>query len=512
MKGAELLIKTAVDEGVTLCFANPGTTEMPLVEALDSVAGMRAVLGLFEGVCTGAADGYGRMTGKPAMTLLHLGPGLAGGIANLHNARRAHTPILNIIGDHATWHRQADPPLAMDIPALAGTVSLWCRASTSADCLARDTHAAVAAARRGGVATLIVPQDHQWGPVTDRADTVEAPPRSTIDERAVEEAARFLKSPGQNALLLGGRALSAEGLLLAARIKAATGCDLLSENFPGRIERGAGLPDVERIPYLPEMAQPMLARYANFVIVGAREPIAFFGYQGLTGSFLSDSQPRLRLGEGPGSLIAALTALAETFKAPEDIPEDILAPAHRPPLPSGALSGAAICSVLASLQPEHAIVVEEAITSGVTYYPMTSGVPPFSLLTLTGGSLGQGMPCAIGAALACPERKVIDFQSDGSSLYTPQALWTQARERLNITTIICSNRSYDILKLEMARAGTVNPGANARRLTDLSGIDWVKTAEGLGVPACTASTCEELARALETALAGQGPHLIEAIL
>jgi len=512
MKGAELLIKTAVAQGVTLCFANPGTTEMPLVEALDSVAGMHAVLGLFEGVCTGAADGYGRMTDKPAMTLLHLGPGLAGGIANLHNAKRAHTPILNVIGDHATWHRPNDPPLAMDIMSLAGTVSSWCRVSSSASSLEQDTISALSAARQGAVATLIVPQDHQWDLAEAQADVVGGSSRTTIDDRALGQAARLLKATGQSALLLGGRALSAEGLRAAARIRAVTGCDLLSENFPARIERGAGLPDVQRIPYLPEMALPVLARYANFVIVGAREPIAFFGYQGMSGRLLSETQQSLKLCDEPGLLSATLTALADILKAPANIPEEILAPAQRPPLPSGALTGASICAVLAALQPEHAIVVEEAITSGLMYYPITAGVPPFSLLTLTGGSLGQGMPCAIGAALACPKRPVIDFQADGSSLYTPQSLWTQARERLNITTIICSNRSYDILKLELARAGTVDPGPNARKLTDLTGIDWVKAAEALGVKACAVSSCEELARGLKTALAEEGPHLIEAIL
>ena len=512
MKGAELLIKTAVSQGVEVCFANPGTTEMQLVEALDSATGIRAVLGLFEGVCTGAADGYGRMMDKPAMTLLHLGPGLANGIANLHNARRAHTPILNIIGDHATWHGPADPPLAMDIPSLAGTVSHWCRTSTSAGNLARDVISAVAAARKGAIATLIVPQDHQWDEAVGSAAEVSERPLNAIDMRAIEEAARLLKQGSQTALLLGGRALRGPALKVAARIRAATGCNLLAENFPGRIERGNGLPDVKRVPYLPEMALPELARYANFVIVGAREPIAFFGYQGMSGTYLTRNQKRILLGEDPTTLITSLEALAETLQAPSTIPEDLSAPSQRPSLPSGALHGAAICAVLAALQPENAIVVEEAVTSGLMYYPITAGVPPFSLLTLTGGSLGQGMPCALGAALACPERPVIDFQADGSSLYTPQSLWTQARERLNITTIICSNRSYDILKLEMMRAGNMNPGANARKLTDLAGIDWVKTAEGLGVEACSVRSCEELARALQTALVEEGPHLIEAVL
>src|SRR5437764_11877684 len=146
MNGAQALIRTLVDCGVDVCFTNPGTSEMHFVAALDAVPEMRGVLGLFEGVVTGAADGYGRMADRPAATLLHLGPGLGNGLANLHNARRARTPVVNIVGDHATWHRAADPPLASDIAALAGVVSDWVRCNRTAADLPGDTAEAVAAA------------------------------------------------------------------------------------------------------------------------------------------------------------------------------------------------------------------------------------------------------------------------------------------------------------------------------------------------------------------------------
>src|SRR5512135_166615 len=157
MNGANLLVKTAIRMGIEVCFANAGTTEMPIVVALDSTPGIKASLGLFEGVCTGAADGYGRMLDKPAMTLLHLGPGLANGIANLHNARRARSPVLNVVGEHATWHRPTDPPLAMEIEGLAKTVSGWRRTTSSPAEIALDLASAVTATRVGQVATLIVP-------------------------------------------------------------------------------------------------------------------------------------------------------------------------------------------------------------------------------------------------------------------------------------------------------------------------------------------------------------------
>jgi len=509
MNGAEYLIQAAVNEGIDICFSNPGTTELPLVNALDKISGMRSVLGLFEGVCTGAADGYARMKGKPAMTLLHLGPGLANGIANLHNAKRAATPILNVIGEHATWHRPHDPLLAMDIEELASTVSGWVRTSRSADHLAEDVAEAIAAANKGQIATLIVPSDCQWTQVTSDAEITSQPDLISFDESILQMTADKLLKTKKTALVLGGAALSRDGLMAAARIAAKTGCDLLCGTFPARMERGAGLPVIHKIPYLPEMAVDMLKVYELFVFAGEREPVAFFGYNGLASRFLSDSKKKIHLNVSPPQIIAALTGLADALSAGPDPDPSFLAEYHRPQIQNGVLNGMKAGEVLAALQPENAIVIDEAITNSLAYFGLTAGCPEFTLLSLTGGAIGQGMPCATGAALACPDRPVINYQADGSAMYTVQSLWTQAKENLNVTTLICSNRSYDILKLEQVRAGVLTPGPHASRMTDLSGIDWVKIAESQGVPGVAVATAEALAKELEQALAQDGPHLIE---
>ena len=512
MNGAERVVSTAFQSGVDLCFANPGTTELPLVVALDTVPGMKAVLGLFEGVCTGAADGYARMLDRPALVLLHLGPGLANGLSNLHNARRAGSPVLTVVGEHATWHRVFDPPLAMDIESLAKTGSSWQKTSSKADELGLDTADAITAALQGGVATLIIPYDLQMKPVGSTEASHRNPQLDPVETGPVETAASLLMSGRKCALVLGGKALRKTALIQAARIRTKCRCDLLAENFPAHMERGAGFPEVKRIPYLPEMAMDLLSGYEVFIFAGAQEPISFFGYEGVPGSLLKDQQKRLHIDTGRQHFEEVLLALAEAVSAPKNpAPEDLL-PAGRQEIPSGELTGDRICSVIAALQPEHAIVVEEAITSSLMYYPLSASAPPHSLLTLTGGSLGQGPPCAVGAALACPDRRVINFQADGAALFTLQSLGTQARESLNVTTLVCSNRSYDILKLEMSRLGVFELPENAARLTDLGRIDWVKIGEGFSIPSVSVTTSEELARELKRSLEAEGPNLIEMVL
>ncbi len=512
MKAAHVLVKTAVTLGIDVCFANPGTTEMPLVEAMDAIEGMRPVLGVFEGVCTGAADGFGRMAGRPAMVLLHLGPGLANGIANLHNARRAHTPMFVVVGEHATWHREYDPPLAMDIESLARTFSGWQRTTARSGDVVRDVTEAVSLAGQGRVSTLIFPYDLQLeeGP----EGRAEAGPRACepVDARTIESTAARIKRAKMPVLVLGGMALRREGLLTAARIRAASGCDLLAETFPARMERGAGLPDVPRIQYLPEMAMDQLSRYDLLIFAGARVPVSFFGYPNVPAQLVDESKETLMLTEEGQDAGEVLEALARELGAPSSAPGDCLARPAGMDLPSGPLSGDKICAVLAALQPAGSIVVEEAITNSLLYHPLTAGSRPFTLLTLTGGSLGQGPPCAAGAAIACPDRQVISFQADGAALYTLQALWTQAREQLNVITLVCSNRSYDILRLEFTRLGVFQPGPAAARLMDLSGIDWVRAGEGMGVPSVSVETAEDLARELSRALGEKGPRLIEMVL
>ncbi len=514
MNGAESLVREAMASGIKVCFANPGTTEIPLVQAFDTVPGVRLVLGLFEGVCTGAADGYGRMLDKPAMTLLHLGPGFANGIAYLHNAKRARTPLVNVIGEHATWHREADAPLAMDIEALTGTVSGWHLTGSSADDLSKGLAEAVNQARYGMIASLIVPHDFQ---LREAGRTTE-PPRSfgfePPDEKIIARGATALKTKkSAAALMLGGRALRREGLLAAARIRAATGCALLAEMFPPFMDRGPDLPAIERLPYFPEPAKILLSRYETLVFVGSREPVTFFGYPGIESRLLSEKQEKIHLAGPKQSAAEVLERLAGAVGGRRGRKKalDSRNPGSSQAIPSGSLTPEKFCATMARLQPEDAIVIDEGLTTTFPYYQLSGAAPSHCLTTIVGGAIGYGMPCSIGAAIACPDRPVINFQADGSGMYTVQSLWTMAREGLNITTLLCNNRGYNIVRIELERAGVSNPGPAARAVTDFEdpAIDWVKVAAGLGVPGTAVATAEDLAREFRRAVGEPGPHLIE---
>jgi acetolactate synthase-1/2/3 large subunit len=511
MGGACSVLEAARAQGVEVCFANPGTTEMPFVYALDQVPGMRAVLGLFEGVCTGAADGYGRMARKPALTLLHLGPGFANGIANLHNARRARTPIVNIVGDHATWHLQYDAPLTSDIASLARPVSVWYRSSAQAEDLARDTQEACVAAMsaNSGSATLVVPVDLQQDGQAQAALTpLPLPALPTVAaERVQAVAERMRQTDGHWVVLLGDRALSAQGQRAAARIAAATGARLYSETFPARTERGGGLPDIDRLPYFPEPALAALEG-ATVVLAGALPPVAYFGYEGLPSEFAPPE--RLACLAAPGEAAdEALMALADALACPEQ--GSAVTPAQYA-VQSGALTPATVGRLLSNALPEAAIVSVEGGTCGYPFVTASSQAASHTILTNTGGAIGQGLPVALGAAIACPDRRVFALQSDGSAQYTIQSLWTMARERLPVVMLITANRRYGILQTELGRTGTDASGPNALALTKLDDppFDWRGLASGYGVPSVTVSTNEGLAAALDQALAHtSGPFLIE---
>lgn len=516
MNGAELLLHSAVKAGIEVCFANAGTTELPLVAAFDSVPGIHPVMALFEGVCTGGADGYGRTKEKPAMTLLHLGPGFANGIANLHNARRARTPLINIIGQHATWHIGADAPLNMDIEGLAKTVSSWTRTIASPESLSRDFAEAWAVSMHGKVATLIVPNDHLWAE-TGRA-IISPPPLhyDPPDAKTIETAARLLQSEKKTALMVGGKALRGRGLLAAGRISVLTGCELITETFPGYAERGIGLPNITRVPYFPEPAIALLSQYEGVILADVKEPVTFFGYPGVESYVLRKDQQKLPLCSERHNVVEALEYLEDYLttttkgKSNHKKPQEPV----KPHLPHGMLTAEKACQALAALQPEGAIIVDEGITSAIPYYPMTAGSPPHGVLTIAGGSIGYGMPCSVGAALAFPDRPVINFQADGSAMYTIQALWTEAREGLNIKTLICSNRGYNILRVELQRAGITNPGPGALSLADIDRpkLDWIGISKGMGVPATSVNTVENLAKELKKALSETGPSLIEMVI
>lgn len=521
MTGAETLLRTAAAAGLDVCFANPGTTELDLVKALEG-AGVRPILGLFEGVCAGAADAYGRLAGRPALVLLHLGPGLANGLANLHNAAKARTPVVTLVGDHATTHIGKGAPLEADVEGFARPVSRWVRTSVTAGAMAGDLVEALEAATAppGGVATLVVPADCAWGDagldgIDVRARVEElargraaAALRARVDDAAIERAAAGLAG---GILLLGGDALGSEaGIRAAGRIAAATGCGLLAETFPARMERGGDLPVIPRLEYFPEPATDSLRGASSLVLAGTPAPIAFFAYPDLPSEITPPDVPVLTLSTPGQDSVEALERLAERVGASGGLP-----PAAPPAAPQpGPLTAASLGAALAAAQPEGTIVVDEGITSSGPYWESSAGAPRHTLLALTGGAIGYGLPAATGAAVACPDRPVLALQADGSGMYTLQALWTQAREGLDVTTVIAANRGYRILTVEMQRAGIERPGPTIAPLTDLGSptLDWVALAGGMGVPAERATTAEELTAALARAFAEPGPHLIEAVV
>lgn len=514
MNGARSLLHTLVDAGVTACFANPGTSEMHFVKALDDVPAMRGVLALFEGVATGAADGYGRMADHPAATLLHLGSGLANGGANLHNARRAHTPMVNIVGDHATYHKQYDAPLDSDIEAGASTTSGWVRTSQRPEDVAADAAEAVAAALAppGQIATLILPADVSWSPAGGPAAPVAPPTRAAVADDTVATVAAVLRSGEPTALLVGGSVTRERGLTAAGRVAAATGTKLLGETFPARIERGAGRVELERLAYLAEFIEMQLTGIRHLVLVDTRAPVSFFAYPGKASDLVPEGCTVHTLAGGADDAVGALEALADLLGAPAD--GAVRSPAGRPEVPSGALDAGKVAAVVGALLPEGAIVVDEAQTSGIFAPAATAGAPHHDWLTLCGGAIGMGIPLATGAAVACPDRRVVNLEADGSAMYTLQGLWTQAREGLDVTTIVYNNSSYAILNLEMGRVGAGPPGPTATSLLDLHRPDlgFVALAEGLGVPAARCTTAEELHTELARSLAEPGPRLLECIV
>ncbi len=513
MIGAQALVASLTGAGVDVCFMNPGTSEMHFVSALDAVPDMRGVLALFEGVATGAADGYARIAGRPAAVLLHLGPGLANGLANLHNARRARTPVVVIVGSHATGHARYDAPLQSDIEALARTVSGWVHCSGTPRDLARDAMRAVAAARTGQIATLVLPADVSWS-----EGGALAPPRTPASASSPTRTVDYSRLLSTSAMLfLGGAALSERGLRAASRISVATGARLLAETFPARLERGAGVPGVDRLAYLAEMAEAQLAGVEHLILAGARSPVSFFAYPDKVSDLVPPGGTVAVLAEPDQDVEAALETLADQVAAGAQPVLTEAAPP--PPAEPGPLSAISLANTVAASLPEYAIISDEANTSGFALPMALAAAPRHTLLTLTGGSIGQGMPVATGAAIAAPDRPVLSLEADGSALYTIQALWTQARERLNVTTVLINNAAYAVLRMELARTladqtGAGQAGERAERMLDLSDPtpDFTRLGTGLGVPASRVTTVAELDRALRQAYAEPGPHLIEAIV
>ena len=513
MNGAESLVHSLLKSGVTTCFSNPGTSEMHFVAALDRVPGMHCVLGLFEGVVTGAADGYARMAGKPAATLLHCGPGLGNGLANLHNARRAATPVVNIVGDQATYHRPLDPPLTADTEGWARGVSGWVRTSMDAGSVGADAAAAVQAAMMapGQIATLILPSDSSWN---DGGVVAEALPRLAAPAAApqqIEQAANVLRRGGGGVvLLLGGVALHEQGLALAHRIQAATGCRVIAQGSNARMAHGQGRLAVERVPYVVDLAVKAMAGTRQLILAGSRKPVTFFAYPGKVQSSVPLDAEVQVLSRPEQDVVEALARLADALGCgPVAAPDN----GGRPEVGRGALTPGSVAAALGALMPEHAVIADESVTFGRDFLTATKGAPRHDWLNVTGGAIGGGMPMATGAAIGAPDRRVINLQADGSAMYTMQALWTQAREKLDVTTVLLSNRKYQILLGELANVGA-NPGRTALDMMDIGNpdINWPALAGSMGVEAARTDTVEGFADLLTHSLKRSGPFLIELLI
>jgi acetolactate synthase I/II/III large subunit len=511
MNGAQSLIETLIAGGVDTCFTNPGTSEMHLVAALDRQRKMHCVLGLFEGVVTAAADGYARMTGKPACTLLHLGPGFANGLANLHNAWRAHSPMVNLIGQHAQSHLQKDSPLNSDIEAIARPYSHWLRTTNTVNEVARDAADALVASRTppGQIATLIVPANVAWEMGGQVVTIPKIPTAPLPASESIERASRMLRSGLPTAILLSGNALFGRGLESAGRIAAATNARLLMPYPFARLERGAGRPIVDRIPYLPQQAVELLKGFRQLILLGTQEPMAYFASPGRRSELIATDCEIHLLAKPEEDCALALEALlsAVNFGSAEGMYE----PANRPPPPSGKITLEGLAAAIAATLPENAIVVDESMTAGRGIMATARGVRPHDWLANTGGSIGIAIPLTVGAAVACKDRRVLCLSADGSGMYTLQGLWTMAREGLNVTTVVFANRAYGILKREFEGLGIGEPGAIASSLFDIGrpNLDWPSIAKGMGVPGAEANSLDEFVALLQRGFKSDGPTLIE---
>jgi acetolactate synthase-1/2/3 large subunit len=466
---------------------------------------MRGVLCLHETVCAGAADGYARMKGWPAATLLHLGPGLANGLSNFHNARKARSPVVNIIGEHSTAHLRYDAPLTADVEAFARPVSGWVRTLDDARNMGQAAAECVRASLGppGQVASLIIPADHSWSPAGAPGDAAEKPHRLLPDSGRIDQAADLLLKGESVAILLGGAAICERGLRAAAK----TGARVFLNRYAGRAPRGRQWSFATRVPYFPEPAWEVLSGIRHMILVEAAPPVSFFGYPAMRSTLAPEDCRMVQLAEEGEDGVAALESLPALVELPSSL-QPIAAP------DDGVLTPEAVGLVLASLLPEGAIVSDEMVSSGEPVNSALQHANAHDLLPVTGGSIGQGLPVAVGAAMACPGRKVVALEADGSAMYSLQALWTMARENLDIVVVIFNNRRYRILDVEMARTAAATVGPRADLMMDIGrpAIDWVELSRSLGVAASRAVTVAAFTDQLRAAFRGTGPILIEVTL
>ena len=512
MNGAESMLQTLLNAGVEVCFANPGTSEMHMVSAIGKDQSMRSVLGLFEGVCSGAADGYARIAGKPALTLLHLGPGLSNASANLHNAKKAFSPVINLIGDHATYHKKYDAPLNSDIEGLSGPVSHWYQTVPTASDLPQAAAEAVQVALTapGQISTLIIPADCAWDESVAPVAALPVPARPYVDDEAIKTAAEWLIGGKTTYLLISNQALCEEGLALASQINSATGARILCDTFTPIVARGEGRCDIERLGYFAEQATVQLEEAEQLILVGTKAPVGFFAYPGKASEFYPEGCSLYQLATVEEDSLEALARLVDALNATAVEPARIQL--AKPSLVTGEFGPEAIAAAVGHFLPTNAIVVDESATSGAFLGPMTRASEPHDWISLTGGSIGYGLPVSIGASVADSDRKVVCLHGDGGAMYTIQSLWTMVRENLDVCVVIFANRKYQILQVELSRVGAQSMDPNTLKMLDLGDpeLDFAKIAEGMGLEATRADTAKAFNDQFASSMQNRGPRLIEA--
>ena len=514
INGAESLVKTMINAEINVCFTNPGTSEMHFVAALDKYPKMRSVLCLFEGGATGAADGYYRMLDKPASTLLHLGPGLANGLANLHNAKKANSGVFNVVGEHALEHIKLNAPLTSDIEGIAKPVSHWVKTCKSSLDVGKNAAEAIKESLNppGKVSTLILPGDTAWneGKI---AKPLKNYVRDKIDIEKIKIAAEELNKAKNPMILVGGKALEEKNLILASKIASKFNCAIMTDFFNAKLERGSGRIKPTRIPYNVDRAVNLLKDFDTIILIGAREPVAFFAYPNKPGVLTSKNTKFVNFAKIEENIDEGLENLCEYVDAKDKIANNI-AESSFPVLQKGELNPGSIGSVLGNLIPENAIIVDESVSTGREFFPYTEGSKPHTWLSNCGGSIGFALPAATGASIACPDRKVIALEGDGSGMYTLQSLWTIARENLNVTILIFANQSYRILHGELNNVGVQNPGPSAINMLTLNNpsLDWVSLSKGMGIDAKKVHDTDQLYSVFKDALNSHGPFLIEVMI
>ena len=515
MNGAESLVGTLLEGNVDVCFTNPGTSEMHFVAALDQYDKMRSILCLFEGCATGAADGYFRMKRTPASTLLHLGPGLANGLANLHNAKKASSGIVNIVGEHALDHIKLNAPLTSDIEGIARPVSHWVKTSKSSKDIAVDGAEAIEMANvnPGQISTLILPGDTAWNEGNAIQSIKLKNKYSTVSSNLIDEALTALREAKNPLILVGGSALEEKNLIKLAKVADKIGCPMKTDWFNARLDKGAGRVNSVRIPYVVDKAVEVLKDFDSIIIIGARRPVAFFAYPNKPGVLTQETTKFIELASLSDDITSVINELSDKVGISDNKPSTV-SEFKIPDIPSGPINPTSLGMVLGALIPENAIVVDESVTTGREFFYQTAGSHPHTWLNNCGGSIGFGMPVAIGAAVACPDKKVISLEGDGSAMYTVQSLWTMARENLDIVVLIFANQSYKILQGELTNVGVDNPGKSALEMLSLKdpSLDWVSVSKGMGVDAVRVDNLEDLVKNFKHGLKDKGPFLIEVMI